>query len=299
VTRPTVSVILPVYNAGEFLRAAVESVLKQSFLDFELIALNDGSTDSSGTLLDQLAQLDPRVRVVHQPNTGLIATLNKGIELSRADLIARMDADDISTPSRLALQVAFMQQHPHVVLLGGSYVLSNEIGLPIRTMRPALDDATLQEQCLSGTQPICHPLAMFRKEAAITVGGYDARYVAAEDLDFFLKLGEVGPMACIADVLLYYRQHENSVSEKKQDTQLANQRLACEAAYERRGLSRTFAPVRAWRPTNPSEQFRFTLDYGWWALQESFKPSARHYAAKALRQKPWSKEAWMLYFKSR
>jgi len=296
---PRVSVILPVFNSRAFLDAAVRSILDQTFSDFELIAIDDGSTDSSGDLLDDYAIQDTRLRVIHQENQGLIRTLNLGIELARAPLIARMDADDVAERDRLSIQVAFMDQHPGVVLLGGGYLLIDDQSLPIRTMRPALDNATLQEQCLAGTQPICHPLAMMRTDAVRQVGGYDPRFVAAEDLDLFLRLGEVGELACVPEVLLSYRQHAGSVSEKQQALQLDNQRLAVEAAISRRGLSRTFIPPKPWRPTNATEQFRFTLDYGWWAMQEGFKPTARVYAKRAIKKKPWSKEAWVLWLKSR
>ncbi len=295
---PMVSVILPVHNGLPFLEAAVESVLGQTFADFELISIDDGSSDASASVLDSFATRDARIRVVRQANLGLIKTLNRGIELATAPLVARMDADDVCEPSRLRVQVEFMNANPNVVLLGGAYLLIDDASRPIRTMRPATDDRTLQEQCLLGTQPICHPLAMIRSAALKQIGGYDKQYVAAEDLDLFLRLGEIGQLACVNDVLLRYRQHAGSVSERKQTLQLDNQRRAVEAAFVRRGLSRTFVPPKPWRPTTADQRFRFTLDYGWWALAENFRTTARAYARKAIAQRPWSKEAWVLMAKS-
>ena len=115
---PAISVVLPVYNAEAYVREAVESILAQTFTDFELIIINDGSTDGSGAILRELAARDARIVLVERPNDGLVSALNDGIKIARADLIARMDADDVSMPERFALQHARMVQEPELAVLG-------------------------------------------------------------------------------------------------------------------------------------------------------------------------------------
>jgi glycosyltransferase involved in cell wall biosynthesis len=296
---PSVSVILPAFNAERFVRAAVTSVLAQTFHDFELIAIDDGSTDRTGALLDDLARSDGRLAVVHQPNAGLIATLNSAIDLARAPLIARMDADDLCRPTRLERQVAYMNVHPDVALLGGAYRLIDDADRPIKTFRPPTDHATLDAQCLATTQPICHPLAMIRRSSIDRVGKYDPQYEAAEDLDFFLRLAEVGTLACLdGEPLLDYRMHAASVSERKQHLQRDNQRKAVEAAYARRGIEKPATSADEWRPTTDADRFKWTCTYGWWALRDGHFSTARAYAWKALRARPTSREAWALLAKS-
>jgi glycosyltransferase involved in cell wall biosynthesis len=294
---PRVSILLPVYNAARYLPAALKSIADQTFTDFEVIAINDGSTDEAPNVLDYFAAKDARFRVVHQTNAGLIATLNRAVERASAPLLARMDNDDIAYPDRLAKQVAFMDANPSVVVLGGAYRLIDEASRPIRTMVPPTDHATITEQCLAGTLPLCHPLVMMRSAAVKQVGGYDARYEAAEDLDLFLKLGEIGHLAALEDTLLDYRQHSASVSGSKQTLQLENQKRAVEAAMQRRGISGTFTPPAPWRPTNADERYKWTCTYGWWALKEGYAATTRAYGLKALRQRPFSKQSWALLFR--
>jgi glycosyltransferase involved in cell wall biosynthesis len=218
----TVSVIMAVYNGERYLREAVESILAQTYPDFEVIIIDDGSSDASAGMLEEFARRDDRVRLVRQENIGLTRTLNKAIELSGGELLARMDADDIAMPDRLRRQVEFMQQHPRVVLLGGAYELIDGRGRLLTRITPPLDDQPLQELALAGRTPICHPLAMMRRDAVLKTGGYDESLKVAQDLDLWLRLGEVGELACLPDVLLKYRQHEESVSEAKQALQVQN-----------------------------------------------------------------------------
>src|SRR5262245_47416384 len=117
---PAVSVLMPVYNAGRFLAPALDSILAQTFADFELIAIDDGSSDGSGKVLAEFAARDRRVCVLTQENCGIVATLNRALELARAPLVARMDADDLSRPDRFAQQVAYLREHPDVAVVSGA-----------------------------------------------------------------------------------------------------------------------------------------------------------------------------------
>jgi hypothetical protein len=193
------------------------------------------------------------------------------------------------------MQVDYLRQHPDVVLLGGAYRLIDGKGRLLTTITPPPDDATLQEHALSGRTPICHPLAMFRREAALRVGGYDEQFTVAQDLDLWLKLGEVGKLACLPDVLLDYRQHEHSVSEKKQELQVRNMRLACERAYARRGIARQFRGDAGWRPLpGRASRHAYALQYGWWAFNSAQRRTAIHYGLRAIATIPWNAQGWKL-----
>src|SRR5256714_6243696 len=293
----TVSIIMAVFNAEAFLDAAVQSVLKQRFSDFEFIIIDDGSTDGSNQKLQDFAREDNRVRLIGRANKGLTASLNEGLKLARGEFIARMDADDVAAPDRLKIQVEYLRAHPEVSVLGGSNELIDDAGRMLTTVVPPPDDATLQEHALSGRTPICHPLAMMRREAVEKVGGYDEQFQVAQDLDLWLKLGEVGKLACVSDVLLRYRQHEDSVSEKKQAQQVRNMKLACKRAYSRRGITRDFLGESGWRPTTARRsRHEYALRYGWWALKSAQRKTAVVYGMKAIGAIPWNAGGWKLMY---
>ena len=295
---PDVSVILPVFNGGPYLRPAVRSVLGQRGCDLELILIDDGSTDGSAEVCRGF-EGDGRVRVVVRENRGFAATLNEGMGLASSELIGRMDCDDLCLPGRFERQVDYMKAHPDVTLLGAGYWFIDAAGRRIRTFVPPADDAELQRQMLAGTNPFCHPATVFRKRPALDAGGFDGSYQPAEDLDLFLKLGEAGPVACLPDVLLEYRQHPASMSATEQGEQVEHLRRACVEACRRRGVDVPFAADQPWRPgSDAASRFAFALRYGWWAMDSGEHATARHYGRQAVRQKPWSREAWTLFLKA-
>jgi GT2 family glycosyltransferase len=292
---PAISVIMAVHNAEKFLDASVQSILNQSFIDFEFIVIDDGSTDGSRIKLAEFSRKDTRIRVISRPNKGLTPSLNEALNLASGTYIARMDADDIAMPLRFKTQINYLHRNPNVSLLGGAYELIDDAGRLLTTITPPTDDATLQEHALSGRTPICHPLAMFRRDAALKVGGYDESFAVAQDLDLWLKLGEVGKMAAVTDVLLQYRQHVNSVSEKKQELQVTNMKLACERAYSRRKIKREFKGDEGWRPTSGRRsRHKYLIQYGWWAFNSAQRKTAMIYGLKAIGAIPWSGQGWRL-----
>ena len=294
---PKVSVVMTVFNGQRFLRPAVDSVLGQTMGDLELIVIDDGSTDTTPAILAGYAGRDARVRIITQANAGVSKAGNAGLRASRAPLIARMDADDVCRPDRLARQVVYMDANPQVVLLGGAYELTDEHDRLIHTLHPPLDNATLQQQCLTGKTPICHPLCMFRTADALAVGAYDETLKCALDLDLYLRLGERGEMACLPDVLLQYRQHGASISETKQTLQAEIMQRSCRAAWARRGLTEMRYQGTLWRATGGGDTlYRQHLKYGWWAYHAGQNKTARAYAGRALKQKPLSGEAWKLLY---
>ncbi len=295
--KPAVSVLIPVYNGGAFFRAAVESVLAQTFRDFECLILDDGSTDESGKIADELARGDDRVRVIHRENRGLVATLNELVAAARGDLLARMDADDLCLPTRFARQVQFFEQHPEAVCVGCAYWMIDEADRTITHIRVPVDDATLQQSMLRGHSPISHPTAMIRAEPLRRLGGYRREFYPAEDFDLWLRLGELGTLANLPDPLIRYRVHSGSISgQATQGRQRDAARRACADAWTRRGVTDgRFEATSEWRPDETrASRMRFALQYGWMAYAGGFRRTALVYALKAVRVLPTSLGGWRL-----
>lgn len=211
---PAISVILPVYNAEAYVREAVESILEQSFTDFEVIIINDGSTDGSGSILRELAARDARIVLVEQANEGVASAFNKGLEMAHADLIARMDADDVAMPERFALQHARMIQEPELVVLGSFIRVMDKTGDIIRLNEyPLTPKATAR--CLErGGCPVANPTVMMRRDAVLKAGGYRKAFSShAEDYDLWLRMSDLGyAIANLPRPLLNYRWHGANVS---------------------------------------------------------------------------------------
>src|SRR4051812_34267278 len=165
-------------------------------------------------MLREFARKDARVKLLERPHRGIVPSANEGVAAAAGEFIARMDSDDIAMPRRLELQVQRMRRDDGIVLLGGNYDLVDAQGRLLRHMDPPDDDAALQRTALAGHTPICQPTAMARRAAVERVGGYDVEFTeGAEDLDLYLRLGEIGRLACVQETLLKYRLHPDSISE--------------------------------------------------------------------------------------
>jgi len=204
-----ISVIMPVYNAERYVREAVQSVLNQHFGDFELLLINDGSTDGSESVL--LGISDPRIRYIrNEGNKGLIYTLNRGIALAQGGLIARMDADDVCDPERFAKQVAEFDRDPELVLCGSfihTFGDRNEAILHMAST-PAEIMAAVFISC-----PFAHPTVMMRASALRQLDPvYREEYKHSEDYDLWSRLVFLGKSRNIPEMLLNYRTHSQQVS---------------------------------------------------------------------------------------
>jgi len=297
---PALSVVLPVFNGGSYLEEAILSIRNQSFKDFEFIIVNDGSTDQSLDFIKRHAYEDARIVVIDRENRGLVTSLNEGVNIARGELIARMDADDVALADRLSNQYEYMCLNSGVVAAGTGYLLIDEDGDPIRIFRPLTNDPDLQQQGLQRYTPICHPTAIFRKKEFLEVGGYREVSMLAEDLDLWLRMGELGKLGNLSDVLVKYRQHSASLSESKQLQQLAVMHRVVLEAYERRGLSvegNLSQPLMPWRSTgSEDDNYSQLIRYGWWAWSEGYSSTAQKYAARAVVCNPLNKEGWMLLY---
>lgn len=209
-----VSVVLPVYNAARFLTAAIDSLLSQTYRDIEVIAVDDGSTDRSRAILADYSSRDFRVRVVSRPNTGIVEALNDGVAAARGEFIARMDADDTSLPHRIEEQVAFLEKNPECVVVGTDVLYTDPEGAPLIRHHPVENHQAILAQLIDGNGgAIIHPSIMFRRAAFDAMGGYRLRYQWIEDLDFYLRLSDMGRLANLPEVHLHYRQHLGSVNK--------------------------------------------------------------------------------------
>jgi glycosyltransferase involved in cell wall biosynthesis len=218
---PGVSVILRVYNALPFLGEAIDSILRQSYRNFELLIVDNGSTD--GSLEYARSVRDDRVSLIIEPRRGPAAATNAGIAGSSADLIAIMDADDVVPPQRLQTQFEFMQAHPDIVLSGTRFAFL--VGSQLVHVPPQpREHAEIRRALLQGLPVIHNGSSMFRADAARRVGGHRVEG-PGHDLDFFLRMSEVGKVYNLSELLLYYRLHD-------QETSLSsNPRLACSQAF--------------------------------------------------------------------
>lgn len=292
---PRVSVVMPVYNAGRHLHAALDSILMQTFTDFEVIAVDDGSTDGSSDLLALAAGKEPRIIVRRQQNRGVTKALNAGLQVARGAFIARMDADDVSLPDRFEKQVAYLVTHPSCVAVGGEVVLIDQNDralrhLPIPREHAAIDQFHMST-CVSA---ICHPAAMIRASAIREVGGYRDGFVSAQDVDLFLRLAEVGSLANLDEVVLRYRQHLESVGYRKRFEQRHSGWRAARDAAVRRGQAFT---VPEPRQTEMEIQLADVfLKWAWWAHSERNMRTFWHYARKFAFSRPFSHHTLRLLY---
>ncbi len=292
---PVVSVAMSVYNAEPYLAAAIESILNQTFRDFEFIIIDDGSTDSSLKTLQKYAAQDQRIRLTSRENRGIPQTRNEILAQSQGEFIAVMDADDIALPDRFAQQVEFLTQHPDVVCVGGGFDMIDEKGRYLTSLTVPTDDATIQKLALAGHCSICHPTAMMRRTALQQVSGYDEAFRQTLDLDLWLRLGEIGQLANLPQPLLRYRLHAQSVSGQRREQQRQSSRIACERAWQRRGIEGHFEASDPWRPgPDRASQHHFMLQYGWWAFNSGQRQTAIIYGLKAIQQLPWAIPGWKL-----
>jgi glycosyltransferase involved in cell wall biosynthesis len=209
--QPEISVILPVFNAAAFLKESIQSILKQSITNFELIIINDGSTDGSQAIIDSFK--DPRIISVVQANIGLAATLNRGIGMARAEIIARQDNDDISYLNRFEQQFNFLKTHPDIVLLGTAARIIDQNGKPLERYHRHPTNSDTLKFLLLFDNPFVHSSVMFRKAAVTAVGGYDTNVNYFEDYRLWSHLSRAGKIANLSEVLVDYREVETGMSK--------------------------------------------------------------------------------------
>lgn len=256
---PQVSVIMPVFNAASTVERAVESIRRQTFTDWELVAVDDGSTDRTRAILDGLARREPRLRVLSRPHTGLVAALNAGLAAARAPLIARMDADDESLPERLAAQVSFLREQPglgvagSLVEFGGDRIRAGGYALHVDWMNGLIEPEQISLNRFVES-PFAHPSVMFRRELVDRHGGYREGDFP-EDYELWLRWLDAGVvMGKVPRVLFRWNDPPARLSRVHPRYE-AGAFYRCKAVWLARWLHRHAAPARrilvwgAGRPT--------------------------------------------------
>lgn len=209
---PAVSVLMTIFNAGPFLAPAVAGLLEQTFGDFELVAVENGSTDGSRQVLRGFAAADPRIRVVElDRNIGRTPALILALERAAGELVAVQDADDVSLPRRLELQVARLRSEPGLAVLGAWCGLIDAAGAAIGSFRPPVEPDEAY-QALPHSNVVAHSAALYRRADALAVGGYPACYPFAQDYGLWVRLARLGGIANLAEELVLLRQQPGSMS---------------------------------------------------------------------------------------
>ena len=284
---------MPVYNGEKFLREAIQSILAQTFRDFELLICDDGSTDKTHVIAEEFVRADSPVRLIKNQHIGLEKILNLGLQEARGEFIARMDADDVALPDRFAKQIEFLLAHPDVVVLGGQVAVIDETGQPIHIWSMPQEHWEIDDNHICGRNvAIVHPTVMMRRTAVSKASGYRGR---VEDIDLWLRLAEHGKLANLPDIVLKYRRTSTSYSAKSQATAAEFTKVATEARL-RRGLSLDKLEIPIWTRTNGEHQPQSSAYSAlsdrcnaYFLLGE--KSEARRCALKMLLLRPFSRQS--------
>jgi hypothetical protein len=210
-TRPVVSVVMPVRNGAEWIGASIASIVGQPIDELELVVVDDGSTDGTASVVAGWTDADPRVRCIPGPERGPGAAFDRGVEHSRADVVARMDADDVALPWRIPRQLAFLQERPEVVMVGGFIEVMDPDGGLIGCEVVPLDDREIRSRLPAHC--FFNPTLAFRRVALEQVGGHRPVFDTGEDVDLALRVVAMGRVANLAQPLVRYRVHGGSVSD--------------------------------------------------------------------------------------
>lgn len=214
---PSVTVLMSVYNAERYLAEAIESILNQTFKDFEFLIINDGSSDKSEQVIKSF--VDSRIRLISRANKGLTASLNEGIAKARGKYIARQDADDLSIPTRLEREFKVMESDPKIGMVGSNYTIIDEEGHSLVTTKVFThpDDLALAEIL---SNQFGHGSVMMRKSVLDKVGTYDPKVGYVEDYDLFVRISRVARIANIKEPLYFWRRSPGGVSLSNQELQI-------------------------------------------------------------------------------
>lgn len=227
---PKVSVVMSVHNGETYLRDAIDSILNQSFKDFEFIIINDGSADKTEEIL--AGYQDSRLRIVRQANHGLTRSLNKGIQLSKGKYIARMDADDVSLPERLEKQVDFLDKTPSIGVLGTACFEIDGNDKKVAYLNGLSDQKTIRKTLIK-KNVFCHSSLMFRREVFGKVGCYDDEFKYSQDYELLFRIAEHFDLANLPEALLLRRNHPKNISLKRE-----NEQITCAISARKKAINR-------------------------------------------------------------
>jgi glycosyltransferase involved in cell wall biosynthesis len=230
---PLISVVVPVHNSAATLAPALESVLNQTYRDFECIIVNDGSTDDTLSILESFARADNRIRIISIANCGIGLALDHGIKQANGKYIARMDADDISAPERFQSQSEYLNNREEVVLCGcWSWNFCRELGVFSVLILPD-DDVALRKMLIDGvSSTFVHSSVVFRRDAYCKTTGY--RFACAQDYDLWLQFSEIGRLGVVPIFGILYNNHLESITANRRSLGFEVKKLALELYHERK-----------------------------------------------------------------
>lgn len=209
---PKISVLMPVYNGDDYVGLAIQSILDQTFKDFEFIIVDDCSTDKSWKIIKKYAAADKRIIIIrNKKNLRATKTLNRGLWQAFGKYVARMDADDWSYPDRLQKQFNFMENHPKVGVSGGSIEICDRSLKVLNVRRYPLND-TLARKIIFRYSPFAHPATIWRRSLLNEVGGYNENIPLTQDYELYFRIGKICKFGNLSDVLLKLRTHDDSSS---------------------------------------------------------------------------------------
>ncbi|HEC27098.1 MAG TPA: glycosyltransferase [Gammaproteobacteria bacterium] len=291
---PLVSIVMSVYNGESYLREAIESILNQTFTDFEFIIINDGSTDTSAEIVRSYN--DERIRLIQQENIGLAAALNRGIELSEGKYIARMDADDICYPNRLEVQFRYLERHQDIIALGSAADWIDESGQYLCTIKkPFLFDA-IQKKLPDS--PFIHPSVMFRRKVFYAAGRYPERFrISAADAVLFNKMAMLGELRNLSEPLICYRVRPDAASRFSKKTAQCIARIVDKAIHDLPVHDKELAEVYRLRANmrEKDKRYEYHLLIAKKLLWDNpCKDKARTHILAAMRHRFFSLRLWAL-----
>lgn len=213
---PYISVMTSCYNSSRYLKEAIESILDQTFINYEFILINDGSKDHTLNIIREYAAKDARIVIIDKENTGLTDSLNVGLSRARGTWIARMDDDDISLPNRFEKQLNVISSSNDIILLGSGCITIDENGRELKRYTYPSEHKSFLSSIERGHSTFPHTSALFRLDVARKLNGYRRRMNGSEDLDLWLRLSAQGRIACIPEPLLKLRKHSESITAKNE-----------------------------------------------------------------------------------
>jgi glycosyltransferase involved in cell wall biosynthesis len=261
---PLVSVIMPVYNGGSILRNAIESIVNQTYKEWEFIIIDDGSTDNTEEIIKEYK--DNRIRYVKQSKCGVTLSLNKGIGISKGEFIARQDADDISLPTRLEKQINFLKENKDISLLGTFTNLIDKNGRLIETKTFPTNNEELQKE-IKVSNPFIHGSIVMKKESLKEVGLYREQFFMCQSYDLWLRISEKCNIAIYPEALYNFRIWEHSYTGERMALNNYLRSIASELAEERRLKGKDILD---------QNNFEFYMKYGE-GIVESFSKKEKHY----------------------
>ncbi len=294
---PRVSVVMTVFNASLYLDEAIESVLGQTFSDFEFIIINDGSTDKSLEVIRKWEKKDNRICVFNQSNKGRAASRNRGLDIASTDFVAMMDADDIAAVDRLKLCYEYLQHNTDVVAVSGQFETICMYGVSLSASSEPLEHQEIEQLLLQDLgASFIQGASMIRKGIVTKVGGYNTSYDLGEDTDLFLRMALEGKLKNLPEILLYYRKHPESITSIDNESLIPNCIERVKKSWRDRGL-RFDKDFIHWLEKIPKITVQQQLLWwGWNALNKGRVDISRRYALKLIFSYPFSVKQYRFIF---